>query len=140
MTSTINEIARNTEIAKSITDKAVHRSKSATDQMDKLGKVAGTIGQVTETIADISEQTNLLSLNATIEAARAGEAGKGFAVVANEIKELASQTAVSTRDIKEQIDEIQSSTQVSVEEINEVSDVIVEISQIVTTIAEIHKE
>ncbi|MCF6249298.1 MAG: methyl-accepting chemotaxis protein [Desulfobacula sp.] len=135
MTSTINEIAKNTEIAKQITDRAVDRSKSATQQMDKLGKVAGTIGKVTETISEISDQTNLLSLNATIEAARAGEAGKGFAVVANEIKDLATQTAASTRDIKEQIDEIQSSTQVSVEEIDQISAVIVEINQIITTIA-----
>lgn len=135
MTSTINEITKNTELARTVTDKAVDRSKSATEKMEELGKVAENIGEVTETIADISEQTNLLSLNATIEAARAGEAGKGFAVVANEIKELAQLTASSTRDIKEQIDEIQGSTQVAVEEINEISGVITEINQIVTTIA-----
>lgn len=135
MTATINEIAKNTDFAKNITDQAVEQARTASEQMTQLGKVAETIGKVTETINDISEQTNLLSLNATIEAARAGEAGKGFAVVANEIKELARQTAQSTQDIKKQIDQIQSSTRVSVEGIDKISSVIEETSQVVATIA-----
>ena len=135
MTITINEIAGNTELAKSITDKAVHRSKTASEQMTRFGHVADNIGRVTETITEISEHTNLLSLNATIEAARAGAAGKGFAVVANEIKELAKQTAVATLDIKEQINEIQSFIRNVGKEIDQISDVIGEISHIVTGIA-----
>lgn len=135
MTATISEIAGNTEQAKMISDKAVGRSKTAREQMAKLGQVALAIGKITETISDISEQTNLLSLNATIEAARAGESGKGFAVVANEIKELAKQTAASTLDIKQQIDEVQSATQSSVKEIEQISEIVIEVSQITTTIA-----
>ena len=57
-----------------------------------MSEEANTIGKVTETITDISNQIRLPALNATIEAARAGDAGKGFAVVAAEIKDLAKQT------------------------------------------------
>lgn len=135
MTNTINEISKNTGVAKPITEKAVERSAVATEKMKKLNNVAGTISKVTESISDISEQTNLLSLNATIEAARAGDAGKGFAIVANEIKELAKQTEVFTKDIKGLIKKNISSTCESVEEIDQISVVITEIRHSVITIA-----
>jgi methyl-accepting chemotaxis protein len=135
MTATINEIAQNADKASRISDKAVHQSKSAADNMGHLGHAAQAIGKVTETITEISEQTNLLALNATIEAARAGDAGKGFAVVANEIKELAKQTAEATLDIKRQIEGIQNTTHSAVTEIDEVSMVITNVNDIVTTIA-----
>jgi methyl-accepting chemotaxis protein len=135
MTSTISEIARNAEKARDISQEAVSQAANASDKMSTLEKTAKEIGKVTDAISDISEQTNLLALNATIEAARAGEAGKGFAVVANEIKELAIQTANSTRDIKQQIDGIQSTTALAVNEIGLISKVITDINEIVAAIA-----
>ena len=135
MTSTIGEIAGNSEKARRITDEATRHAARITEQINQLGEAAREIGKVTETITEISSQTNLLALNATIEAARAGSAGKGFAVVANEIKALAQQTAGATEDIKARITGVQSATAGGIAEIEKVSRVIDEVSEIVASIA-----
>ncbi|AAK80708.1 methyl-accepting chemotaxis protein [Clostridium acetobutylicum] len=70
------------------------------------GKVIGDIRIMADAIAEIANQTNLLSLNASIEAARAGEMGKGFAVVANEVKELAKQSGDAVEGINKTIEKV----------------------------------
>src|ERR1017187_5300530 len=135
MTATIGEIASNSEKARRITEDATRQAARISEQMNQLGTAAQQIGKVTETITEISSQTNLLALNATIEAARAGSAGKGFAVVANEIKGLAQQTAAATEDIKGRIAGVQSSTAGGIAEIGKVTQVIREVSDIVSAIA-----
>lgn len=135
MSVTVHEIAENSDKARTVSDKAVLKSKATAEMMGVLGESADRIGKVTETITEISEQTNLLALNATIEAARAGEAGKGFAVVANEIKELAKQTADATVDIKSQIEEMQQTTKTTVGDMNTISEIIDEIDKIINSIA-----
>ncbi len=135
MNATINEIAQNTDKARNIANDSAEKTQGASDKIEALNKAAGAIGQINETITEISEQTNLLALNATIEAARAGEAGKGFAVVANEIKELAKETATATLDIKNQINEVQETTTASVNEINQIMSIIANLNEIVNIIA-----
>jgi len=128
-------IARNSEKARRITDEATRQAARITEQINELGAAAQEIGKVTEAITEISSQTNLLALNATIEAARAGSAGKGFAVVATEIKALAQQTAAATEDIKGRIAGVQSATAGGITEIGKVSQVILDVSAIVASIA-----
>ena len=77
----------------------VNYNKKVMLAMKEFVDNARNVREITSGIADISEQTNLLSLNASIESARAGEAGVGFAIVAQEIRKLADETASLTTDI-----------------------------------------
>jgi methyl-accepting chemotaxis protein len=66
-----------------------------------LSKHSREVGNIVDTITEISNQTNLLALNAAIEAARAGEHRRGFAVVADEVRKLSEEATASTNQISE---------------------------------------
>src|SRR5205807_2691051 len=103
MAASVNEISRQVQESSRIANDAVKQAERTDSRISELSQAAGRIGDVIKLITAVAEQTNLLALNATIEAARAGEAGKGFAVVAQEVKQLASQTAKATNEIRGQI-------------------------------------
>lgn len=76
-------------------------------RIKRLVESSQEIGEITDLIADITEQTNVLALNAAIQAASAGEAGRGFSIVAEEVQRLAERSAAATRQIASLIKTIQ---------------------------------
>lgn len=83
-------------------------------QIMRLSEQTEEISVISDLVADIANQTNMLSLNAAVEAARAGEQGKGFAVVAGEIRKLADQSKQSAEKIQGLVGDIQTSINASV--------------------------
>ncbi|MBI3515284.1 MAG: methyl-accepting chemotaxis protein, partial [Proteobacteria bacterium] len=135
LSSSISEIGRQVAHASTVSKRAAEEGEKTNRTVAGLADGAQKIGEVVALINGIAAQTNLLALNATIEAARAGDAGKGFAVVASEVKNLASQTARATDDIRAQIATIQSETASAVDTIRGISKTILEVNQISASIA-----
>lgn len=73
------------------------------------------IGEITDTVDDLAQQSKMLALNASIEAARAGESGRGFVVVAEEMKELAEQSRQAARHVQRILDEVRAAAGRTVE-------------------------
>lgn len=91
-------------VVKALED-ASHKMQEANQNVykgiEKSVSDAKRIEMASDLIKAIADRTNLLALNASIEAARAGEHGRGFAVVAAEIRDLAEQSKMATREIDE---------------------------------------
>jgi methyl-accepting chemotaxis protein len=77
------------------------------NQIIRLSEQTAQISTVSDLVADLANQTNMLALNAGVEAARAGEHGKGFAVVAGEVRKLADQSKKSAERINSLVNEVQ---------------------------------
>lgn len=121
----IEDTVRNTELTKNTVLEGVEiikyqnaKMKESVSSAENLGrsindlsKRAYEIGNITEVITGIANQTNMLALNAAIEAARAGEVGKGFAVVADEVRKLAEGSTKAALQISDIIAHIQTSVE-----------------------------
>lgn len=130
-------------IVKTLSQKS-DKTKESTVEISKvildMSRSTEQISVISNTISEITEQTNLLSLNASIEAARAGEAGRGFAVVADEIRKLADESRNSTVEIKKIIETIQGKSQIAVNAIEETESVVKEQDDIVSETKQIFDE
>ncbi|RLK59011.1 methyl-accepting chemotaxis protein [Actinokineospora cianjurensis] len=106
LSTAIQQIARRAVDAAGTAGQSQSTARQSADQVTRLERSVGEIADVNGMIADLAEQTNLLSLNAAIEAARAGEMGKGFGVVASEVRALANATSSSVGRVEAVINTI----------------------------------
>ena len=130
-TTYVNEVESESRTAQKALDELIRAntntinvSKSVVDGINTSSEAVKKIAEAASVIESIASQTNLLSLNASIEAARAGEAGRGFAVVAGEISNLASQSDLSSKEIKSIVDEIISTSNKNVEYAGQISEAV----------------
>jgi methyl-accepting chemotaxis protein len=100
-------------------EKIDYHMKKISDTVVKLSEQNRRIGEITSTVSDIADQSNLLAVNAAIEAAKAGEHGRGFTVVAQEIRNLADQSKRATIQVKEILHQVNKSVENAVEATDE---------------------
>jgi methyl-accepting chemotaxis protein len=93
VTSAIERLGRSVEITRTLEERTTR------------------VEEVVALIADVADQTELLSLNAAIEAARADEAGRGFSVVALEVRKLADRSGKAASEISELIANVMDAVQ-----------------------------
>ena len=121
-----NKVVENTILA--VTH--IHEQTQKTALVIKrLGENLQKIGNIIQTINNISDKTSVLSLNASIQAAAAEKPGHGLVKAAEEIQHLAEKSGLSTQQIEVLIKNIQEDIQAAGDGLGH------NIDQIITSIA-----
>ena len=118
----------------------VNNVSSIVEISNILFQATANIGNVVDTIRNISSQTNLLALNAAIEAARAGDHGRGFGVVAQEVRKLANESQSLVDKIKSYMENIQKVAQEIVPPLKDLSQQIQRNKENIENIAALARE
>lgn len=83
---------------------SIHASRSElAAQVRTLATHSAELAKMASEVEQIAFKTNMLALNAAIEAAHVGEAGRGFAVVAHEVRNLATASRDTGKNIAQKI-------------------------------------
>lgn len=80
--------------------RVLEASKESLRLSEQLGSESQRVIATVSRVEEVAEQTEMLALNAALEAARAGSHGRGFAVLAANIRQLAEDTGLLTRQIQ----------------------------------------
>ncbi len=131
--ASVEKMASSFESLASNAKTGFEKQQNVNERIQQIEGQSKLLVEANQTIANISEQTNLLAMNAAIEAAHAGEAGKGFSVVADEIRKLSETSGAQSRTINEQLTNIRNS-------ISDVFAASAETSQAFTAVSERIKE
>jgi methyl-accepting chemotaxis protein len=137
-------VADATQLVEKAGEAVAQGNKKMDDMVSAMREIiekSDQIANIMKTVDDIAFQTNILALNAAVEAARAGTAGKGFAVVADEVRSLASKSSDAAKNTAELIEDsvaaIKNGSRIVDETADQLQNVVVDISDIVSTIKEI---
>lgn len=120
MTSTMEQVAQDTNISARVSDAALTNAKQGTvavqkniesmsrlrsrvqetgERVKRLGERSQEISSIVKIINDLAQRTSVLALNASIQATAAGQQGRGFVAVAEEVERLAERSATASKQI-----------------------------------------